>query len=51
MEINNEEITKKCDVEGCNYTHVFTSGTDFPVECWLTIPQESLFLILSAAST
>ena len=36
MEINNDEITKKCSVPGCNYTQVFTSGMDFPVECWLT---------------
>lgn len=35
MQINNDDITKKCDVTGCKYTHVFTSGTDSPAECWL----------------
>jgi hypothetical protein len=35
MGIDNEEIMKRCDVKGCNYTQIFTSGTDFPAECWL----------------
>lgn len=30
-----EEIMKKCHVPGCSYTQVFTSGTDFPAECWV----------------
>lgn len=45
MEINNDEITKKCSVPGCNYTQLFTSGTDFPYEAWLKCPACGEFVV------